>query len=136
MANEISKLRENFLEKYCQDKKYNFKKTPNTGFTRFEVSNRIERITLNLYDTGTLVVQGSPKAKLKQEFEEVKTKLNESPEMLDGVEKKVKACATKYSILLEPDREKIKVALGDVDGAVKYYENPTPSEEYRAKLTT
>jgi len=136
MANEISKLREDFLEKYCQDKKYNFKKTPNSGFTRFEVSNRVETITLNLYDTGTLVVQGSPKFKLKQEFEEVKTKLNESPELLDGVEKKAKACATKYSILLETDREKIKVALEDVDGAVKYYENPTPSEEYRAKLTT
>src|SRR5690606_757607 len=78
----------------------------------------------------------SPKFKLKQEFEEVKTKLNESPELLDGVEKKAKACATKYSILLEKDRENIKGALEDVDGAVKYYESQTPSEDYRAKLTT
>lgn len=137
MTNNISKLTEQFLDNYCQDKKYAVKKTPKENFTRIDVSNLTETIPLSLYETGTLVVGGSPKLKLKSEFEGIKQKIAETPEILGGVEiQKIKACSTKYTILLENTRENIKNILKTIDGAVNYYNSPTPSEEYRAKLIT
>lgn len=137
MSNTISKLKEEYLDKYCQKKNYTVKKTSKENFTRIDVSNLVESIPLNLYETGNLVVGGSPKLKLKSEFEAIKQTLNESPEILGGVEiKKVKACSTRYTILLETTRKEIKKNLSSFDGGVNYFDNPTPSEEYRAKLTT
>jgi len=137
MNNKISKLTEEYLDKYCKEKKYTVKKTPKENFTRIDVSNLIESVPLSLYETGTLVVGGSPKLKLKLEFEGIKQMIAETPEILGGVEiQKIKACSTKYTILLESSRESIKDSLGTIDGAVNYYNSPTPSEEYRAKLTT
>jgi hypothetical protein len=137
MSNNISKLTEEFLIKYCQDKKYQFKKTPMDNFVRIEVSNLTEVVPLNVYETGKLVVGGSPKLKLRTEFDSLKQKLVESPEILGGITiEKVKSCSTKYTILLQTTREQIKTSLEQIDGAVTYFNNPTPSEEYRAKLTT
>ena len=137
MSNNISKLTEDFLVKYCQDKKYSIKKTPKENFIRIEVSNLVETVPLSLYETGKLVVGGSPKLKLKTEFDAIKQKLIDSPEILGDIENlKVKACTTKYTILIDATREEIKNKLSSIDGAVNYFNSPTPSEEYRAKLTT
>lgn len=137
MDNHISKLTEDFLDKYCQEKKYSVKKTTKETFIRIDVSNLIETVPLSLYDTGKLVVGGSPKLKLKSEFDTIKQKITETPEILGGVDiEKIKACSTKYTIILEGTRESIKTSLSTIDGAVNYFNIPTPSEEYRAKLTT
>lgn len=137
MSNNILKLTEEYLDKYCQEKKYTVKKTTKENFKRIEVSNLIETIPLSLYDTGTLVVGGSPKLKLKTEFDTIKQKLSENPEILGGVEiNKVRACSTRYTILLETTREEIKNSLSANGGTVNYFNSPTPSEEYRAKLTS
>ena len=135
--NNIFKLTEEYLDNYCQGKKYTIKKETKDNYKRIEVSNVLETIPLTLYETGKLVVGGSPKGKLRPEFEGIKQKLTDQPEILGGVEiQKIKSCSTKYSILLPATRESIKNGLGTIDGAVHYYDNPTPSEEYRAKLTT
>lgn len=137
MSNQISKLTEEYLDRYCQEKKYTVKKATKDNYTRIDVSNVLESIPLTLYETGKLVVGGSPKGKLRPEFENIKQKLTDQPEILGGIEiQKVKACSTKYNILLRATRENIKNGLGTIDGAVHYYDSPTPSEEYRAKLTT
>jgi len=137
MSNNIYKLTEEYLDQYCQDKKYAVKKTPKENFIRIDVSNLVETVPLSLYETGKLVIGGSPKLKLKTEFETIKQNLNDNPEILGGVEiQKVKACSTKYTILLEKTREEIKNSLSSIDGAVSYFNSPTPSEEYRAKLST
>jgi hypothetical protein len=92
MSNHITKLTEEYLDKYCQEKKYAVKKTPMENFKRIEVSNLIETIPLSLYDTGKLVVGGSPKFKLKSEFDALKQKITDSPEILGGVQvQKIKA---------------------------------------------
>src|SRR5690606_21026834 len=102
MDNNVSKLTEDFLDKYCQDKKYSVKKTTKENFIRIDVSNMIETVPLSLYETGKLVVGGSPKLKLKSEFDAIKMKIIETPEILGGIEiEKIKACSTKYTILLE-----------------------------------
>jgi len=137
MNNSISKLTENYLDKYCLEKKYTVKKASKDNFTRIDVSNLTETIPLSLYETGTLVVGGSPKLKLRAEFEGIKQKITQSPEILGGVDtQKVKACSTKYTILLDATRKEIKNNLSSIDTSVIYFNSPTPSEEYRAKLTT
>lgn len=116
MSSNISKLTENYLDNYCQEKKYTVKKTPKDNFTRIDISNLTETIPLSLYETGALVVGGSPKFKLKSEFEGLKQKITENPEILGGIEtQKVKACATKYTILLENTREDIKNNLSIIE---------------------
>ena len=136
MNNNISKLTEDYLDRYCQEKKYTIKKTPKETFIRIDVSNLVETVPLSLYETGALVVGGSPKLKLKAEFDAIKKKLSDTPEILGGAEiLKIKACSTKYTILLEATREEIKNNLSSIDGAVNYFNSPTPSEEYRAKIT-
>lgn len=136
MSANISKLTEDFLDKYCQEKKYVVKKEGKGNYKRIDVSNVIESIPLTLYETGKLVVGGSPKGKLRPEFEGIKQKLAENPEILGGdVIQKLKACSTKYSILLPSTKDSIKNGLSAIDGKVQYYDNPTPSEDYRAKLT-
>lgn len=131
-----TELTEKFIDNYCQEKRYNIKKTPNKDFLRIEVSNLTEQISLNLYKTGTLTVGGSPKTKLKPEFDLLKTKIQDSPEILGGIEKpKVKACATKYKILHQETRDLIKDSITDIDGNSQFYDKPTPSEQYRAKLS-
>ena len=52
---------------------------------RIDVSNLVETVPLSLYVTGKLVVGGSPKLKLKCEFDSVKQKLSECHEILGGV---------------------------------------------------
>jgi hypothetical protein len=137
MSNNICKLTEEYLDQHCQEKKYTVKKTPKENYIRIDVSNLSETVPLSLYKTGKLVVGGSPKLKLKSEFDAIKQKLSDSPEILGGVEiQKVKACSTRYTILLEKTREEIKNNLSSIDGAVNYFNSPTPSEEYRAKLST
>lgn len=137
MSNNIFKLTEEYLDKYCLEKKYTVKKTAKENFTRIDVSNLVETIPLSLYETGKLVVGGSPKLKLKSEFDIIKQTIIDGPEILGGVEiQKIKACSTRYTILLEATREEIKNSFSSIDGAVNYFNSPTPSEEYRAKLTT
>lgn len=137
MSNNIFKLTEEYLDKYCQERKYTVKKTAKENFTRIDVSNLVETVPLSLYETGKLVVGGSPKLKLKSEFDAIKQSISDNPEILGGVEiQKIKACSTRYTILLEITREKIKNSLSSIDGTVNYFNNPTPSELYRAKLTT
>jgi hypothetical protein len=129
-------LVEKFIDQYCQEKKYEVKKTPMEKLLRIEVSNLKENIPLSLYNTGTLSVGGSPKLSLKSEFEILKKKIIEEPEILGGIEPpKKKVCSTKYSILLEKSREDIKNTLKSMDGSIHYYDTPTPSEEYRVKIS-
>lgn len=136
MTSPISKLTEDYIEKYCQEKKYSLKKTPKENFIRIDVSNLVETVPLSLYETGKLVVGGSPKLKLKSELDAMKQQISDSPQILAGIElQKIKACSTRYTILLETTRESIKTKLMTVDTSVNYFNTPTPSEEYRAKVT-
>lgn len=132
----VSKLKEDYLDQYCVEKKYTVNKTPQNGYTRIDVSNLREKININLYESGSLVIGGSPKLQLKKEFEDLKKQMDDSPEILEGLEKlKIKSCASKYNILLSETRNKIKDSLKEITSHVELILEPTPSEEYRAKLT-
>ena len=132
----IAKLKEDYIDKYCSDKKYTIKKTKKQGHMRIDVSNLRERINLTLYETGSLVVGGSPTLPLKNEFEDLKKQIEESPELLDGLkQQKVKSVGSKYNILLEEVRNHIKNHYNEITHSIEIIDTPTPSEEYRAKLT-
>jgi len=132
----IHKLKEKFIDDYCNKKRYSVQKTSAIGKLRIDVSNLKEKINITLYDTGTLVVGGKPSYVLKDEFESLKNQIEEHPEMLGDVNKfKIKSCASKYNILLTEIRNKIKDSLPIITKNVELTIDPTPSEEYRAKLS-
>lgn len=132
----IAKLKEDFIDKYCHEKNYSLKKSKKQGHIRIDVSNIKEHINITLYDTGSLVIGGSPTLQLRNEFEDLKKQIDDSPEILEGFEKqKVKSVGSKYNILLEDVRNKIKNTFNEITSTVEIIDSPTPSEEYRAKLS-
>jgi len=44
----ITKLKEEYIVKYCEDKKYTVNKTQRSGYLRIDISNLRERININL----------------------------------------------------------------------------------------
>jgi hypothetical protein len=135
IENMKAQLTEEFIDVHCKDKNYAVQKTPKDQFLRIDVSNLVDSINLTLYPTGSLVVGGKA-SKLKEEFDGLNQKIKENPEVLGGGDLKAPvACGAKYNVLLNETRLKIKEALGHIDHALQLHEKPTPSEEYRAKLT-
>ncbi len=135
MAEGHANLIEDYLDKYCQDKKYQVNKTQQNGYVKYEISNGYEKISLMLYHTGKFVPGGSPKLQLKKEFDELKTKVTDSPEILRQIEElKVKSCAQKYMIIVDKVKEAIKNELNDIYGTLTIEENPAAHQEYRAKI--
>jgi hypothetical protein len=132
----IVKLTEEFIDRYCVEKKYTVTKTPKDGYVRIDVSNLREKVPISLYDSGALVIGGSPKSTLKIEFDKLKQNISDSPEILEGMAViKAKSCATRYNILTQEIRDNIKNELNNIEGSREFYTGPTPSEDYRLKIT-
>ncbi|SHJ41080.1 RNase LS, toxin [Reichenbachiella agariperforans] len=137
MSTTLSKPVEDFIDKYCEEKGYKTNKKEIAHGIHFIVTNLTEKITLDLYHKkGSLVVGGSPKLKLRQEFNELKNRISEDPQVLENIEKlKIKSCAQKYVILGGDLQNSVKQRLGEIDGVVTTItESPTSSQQYRGKL--
>lgn len=135
MTVELVHLIENYLDNYCQTKNYQVTKTQNKGDFKYEISNGYEKISLMLYHTGRFVPGGSPKLNLRKEFDELKTNVTNSPEILSQIEElRIKYCAQKYVMIVDSVKEEIKKELDDIDGTLTIEENPSTHKEYRAKI--
>ena len=138
MSDSLVKLVENFLDNHCVQNKYTTKKTQQNDYLRIEVSNIVENIPLTLYNSGKLVVGGSPRSKLHTEFKKLKEKIENEPQSLTGTPiSKAKACTTKYNILLAAHRSQIKDAITKIEGTTSnVIPTPTLSEEFRIKINS
>jgi hypothetical protein len=135
MSANLPQLIENYFTGYCSEKKYTIVKLENPNYTRLTVSNLIEKIHVDIYSTGSIVIGGSQKQSLHKEFDEQKQKVKADPDILSQVKQKAtKACTAKYNILLQTKRDEIKNAFLNFEEAKKTYDNPTPSEDYRLKI--
>lgn len=135
MSEEIAGIVGSYIDNYCKEKGYQFNKNTNNGATKYEISNRIEKISLMLYSSGKFVPGGSPKLKLRKEFDELKAKVKEDPEILTKVEElKVKSCAQKYVIIVDSVKQGIKEKLHSIDGNLVIEENPKAHQDYRSKI--
>lgn len=136
MSNVVASNIEAYLDQYCQDKNYQVNKSDVNGAIKYDISNGYERIPLMLYHTGKFVPGGSPKLKLKQEFEELKKIVLESPEVLGEIKKvKVKSCAQKYIIIINKIKQAVKHEICTFDAKLKIEENPNATQEYRVKIS-
>lgn len=136
MSTDLANLIENYLDSYCETNNYQVKKTSKNENIRYDISNGFERIPLTLYHTGKFVPGGSPKLKLKKEFEELKSQVNNDPELLTKVEAlKIKSCAQKYVIIVDSIKQEIKDKIQEVGDNCIIEENPKDYQDYRAKIS-
>jgi len=123
------------FKKHCHEKNYQVEdKKDSSDDWRLTISDAQNRVIVNVYHTRNILVQGK-NTKLKAEFEELKNKFQANPgDFLEGEVREIRACQTRYDILLPHLREKIKECLNEF-GNVNKDNEPTSSVEYRARMS-
>jgi hypothetical protein len=124
-----------FFSNYCKSKGYQVDpKTNENGDTRLEISNLKERVILTIYHTGSIVT-GGKKSVLRAEFEKLKQQITDDPQSLIGSSPhKLKACSTKYDIVLPEIMEQIKDRLSTFDSNFEIVQKESSPIYYVAKL--
>lgn len=138
MSKSISnatKLSQVFIE-YCKEKKYQVKPSEDDNNDwRLEICNIRERTIVTIYHTGSIVL-GGPHNSLKEEFKKLKQEIETNPQSFLGHKiSEIKACATRYDIMLRELRTKIKESLNTLEATVEITESPSSAIEYRAKIS-
>jgi len=132
-----TKLYQVFIEyEYCKEKNYHVKPSEDDNNDwRLEISNIRERTIVTIYHTGSIVV-GGPHSSLKEEFKNLKQEIETNPQsFLEHTISEIKACATRYDIMLPELRTKIKESLNTLEATVEITESPSSAIEYRAKIS-
>ncbi|MCJ7508857.1 MAG: hypothetical protein MUO85_09040, partial [candidate division Zixibacteria bacterium] len=138
MAKSISnteRIAKVFID-YCKNKNYQVEPSVDANKDcRLEISDFQERTLLIIYHTGK-IVPGGPNNNLKEEFKDLKIKFESNPQDFLGHEApEMKACATRYDIMLSGLRTKIKESLDTLEANLAIKESPGSAIEYRAKIT-
>ena len=136
MSNFNSKVEEmeRVFRDYCDKMNYQIEKTEKTNNVRLEISNLSDRTIVNIYTTGRILVQGRDNS-LKEEMETFKIQLEKHPEIyINGKPIKIKACTTRYDILLPELRNEIKKSLNTIGDTVEIFNNQKSTTEYMAKI--
>jgi len=129
----MEEITKKFIES-CESKNYKVKLSEKSNYTRLEISDLKNRVYINIYNTGTVQVQGK-ESPLKTEITELKERYIADPlSFIDSIQD-IKACSTKYDIIISEDRDKIKDSLDQIECTLEINENPEKIIEYRAKLT-
>ena len=120
---------------YCGSKNYQVQESKEANNLRLEISNLSDRTIVNVYNTGTVVVQGK-QSSLKEEIETLKRNFEANPKSFlgDGIAE-IKPCATRYDIMLPAIRTKIKKYLNTLEATLEFTENPKSNIEHIAKIT-
>ena len=131
-ATELSQV---FIE-YCKEKRYQVEpsKVDNNDW-RLDICNIRERTIVTIYHTGSIVVGGQANS-LREEFKKLKQEIETNPQSFLGHKiSEIKACATRYDIMLRELRTKIKESLNTLEAAVEITESPSSAIEYRVKIS-
>ena len=131
---DATELAQVFIE-YCKEKNYQVEasKDDNNDW-RLEICNIRERIIVIVYHTGSIVL-GGPRSSLQEEFKKLKQEIETKPQSFLGKISEIKACATRYDIMLRELRTKIKESLNTLEATVEIAESPSSAIEYRAKIS-
>ena len=101
---------------------------------KLDVSDFSHRTYVNVSNKGNIWVQGKD-TPLKDEFEKLIIKFKSDP--VSYIKKPLKpilACSTKYDIMLNEYRKKIKEKLSSIVGTLKIVDEPEALIQYRAKI--
>jgi hypothetical protein len=118
---------------YCNSKHYQVRESEETNNLRLDISNLTERTIVKIYTSSTIQIQGKQNS-LRKEMEQLKADFEANPQSFLGAIPEIKACATRYDIMLSELRTKIREALNTLDATVEIAESSRDAE-YRAKLT-
>lgn len=130
----VDKIAKVFTD-YCDSKNYQVKQSQESNNLRLDVSNLRERTIVKIYYNNTVQVQGKQNS-LKAEMEKLKATFEANPQsFIEGEKQEIKACATRYDILLLNLRGKIKESLDGLEAKLEFVENPKSNIKYRAKIT-
>jgi hypothetical protein len=134
-SSNAEKIAEAFI-KYCTKKNYQVEHSEDANNDwRLKISDIRERTIVTIYHTGSIVIGGQDTC-LKQEFKNLKQEIETNPQsFLEHETSEIKACATRYDIMLLELRTKIKESLNTLEATVEITESPNPAIEYRAKIT-
>ena len=125
----------NVFTEYCKSKKYQVKQSEESNNLRIDISNLSERTIVKVYYNDTVQIQGKQNP-LKDEIERLKKDFEANPQSFLGDEiTEIKACATRYDIMLPELRTKIKESLNTLEATLEITESPSAAIEYRAKIT-
>ncbi|MFZ2410359.1 MAG: hypothetical protein WAW23_02195, partial [Candidatus Methanoperedens sp.] len=129
-AEAIAKV---FLD-YCRGKKYQAELSEEANNLRIDISNLSERTIVKIYNNSRIQIQGKQNT-LKNEMEALKAKFEADPHSFIGhAISEVKACATRYDIMLSDLRVKVRDSLRTL-GTLEITDNPSSAIAYRAKIT-
>ena len=131
-ADKIAKV----FNDYCTNKNYQLEQAEESNNLRINISNFSERTIVKVYHNGTIQIQGKQNT-LKAEMETLKAKFETDPQSFLGYEKReeIKACTTRYDIMLAVLRMKVKDLLNMLGATVELSENLKADIEYRAKIS-
>jgi len=120
---------------YCKKNNYQvqMKKNPENDL-RLDISNLKDRTVVNIYHTSKINVQG-PQNPLRAEMDVLKRSYEKDPNSFVSVKAlDIKACSTRYDIMLPDLRRSVKDNLDDVrDTKITISDNPSANIEYLAK---
>ncbi|TET39152.1 MAG: hypothetical protein E3J65_04195 [Dehalococcoidia bacterium] len=120
---------------YCDSRSYQVEQSEESNNLRIDISNLSERTIVKIYYNGTVQLQGKQNS-LKAEMEKLKREFEANPLSFLGHEtSEIKACTTRYDIMLPQFRTEIKEALNTLEATVEITESSTSVIEYRAKTT-
>lgn len=131
-ADKIAKV----FNDYCTNKHYQVGLAEESNNLRIDISNFSERTIVKVYYSGTIQIQGKQNT-LKVEMETLKTELETNPQSFLGnqIRDEIKACTTRYDIMLAVIRTKVKEVLKMLGATVELSDNPRADIEYRAKIS-
>jgi hypothetical protein len=130
-----AKVKETYINDYCHSKGYQVVKTEVANGIKLEISNLSEKIPVTIFDTGKMLPQGSPKSLLFQEFQKLKTDLEQNPDLLKNTGTTlIKSCNQKYEIIITELQNAIKDELNTLKYEVDLQTNSNANEIYRAKI--
>jgi len=122
------------LKSTCENKGYQVQISDIDHGFRIEISNLKDRVIVNVFFTGKILVQGK-ETPLLEEIKGLEKSIEKDPiPFVQKATSETKACITKYDIMLSDMRNKIKESISSI-ATIEVIDNPTEPVEYRAQLT-
>ncbi len=119
------------FEEFCRDKGFEYSISNKSNYFRFDISHQKEHAIVNLYNTGSISVQG-PKTELYQELEEWKQNIEKVAISYSSISNK--ACSQSYQFSSEEIRKRLKEALSLISESSTIIDQPSTKEEYRITI--
>lgn len=130
-----AQAKEIFIDNYCQEKGYQVIKTQVPNAIKLDISNLSEKIIVLLYSSGSIVPQGSPKLLLLQEFQNLKSEIEQRPDLLKNVNTTItKSCTQKYEIIIPELQNAIQTGINSLEYKLELTNSPNVNVIYRAKI--